>query len=383
MGAWSRLAGCDSSALKRIRHWQVLHRFHWHLESGKPQSDRAHIDRKVIRTRLCDLLGIEHPIIQAGMGPFAPASLAAAVSNAGGLGSIGTFGLDPIQLARPMDDVKGQFASIRELTDRPFAINFVVPYFEESAQQRAALFELGLSIKPKLVSFALGDAGDLVTRAHDAGALVMQQVTTVAQAEQAAANGVDVIVAQGTEAGGYGGNVATMVLVPQVVDAVRPIPVVAAGGIFDGRGLAAALVLGAAGVNVGTRFLASREATISDGYKQAILAAASQDAVKFDSLNDLLPSPGTKGYGTVLRSVRTPFIDELRAQRELARSDRERQMGILRTAIQAGNVHEVMPTAGQSAGGIHEVLPAAEIVHRMISEAESALAAAPEASRQR
>lgn len=329
----------------------------------------------MIRTALCALLGIEHPIIQAGMGPFAPASLAAAVSNAGGLGSLGTFGLDPIQLVRPADDLERQFASIRTLTDRPFAINFVVPYLDERADERVALFDLGLSIQPKVVSLALGDPGDWVERAHGAGALVMHQVTTVDQAKRAAERGVDLIVAQGSEAGGYGGSVATIVLVPQVVDAVRPIPVVAAGGIFDGRGLAAALVLGAAGVNVGTRFLASKEATIADGYKHAIIAAASQDAVKFDALNDLLPSPGTKGYGTVLRAIRTPFIDELMAHRELGRREGDRLRGILRTAILAGKVDEVMPTAGQSAGGIDEVLPAAEIVHRMVSEAEMALAA--------
>ncbi len=314
------------------------------------------------------------------MGPFAPASLAAAVSNAGGLGSIGTFGLDPIQLVRPADDLQRQFASIRDLTNRPFAVNYVVPYFDERVDERTALFELGMSIRPKLVSFALADPGDLVKRAHAAGALVMHQVTTVDQAEQAAARGVDVIVAQGGEAGGYGGSVATMVLVPQVVDAVRPIPVVAAGGIFDGRGLAAALVLGAVGINIGTRFLAAREATISDAYKQAIIAAASQDAVKFDALNDLLPSPGTKGYGTVLRSLRTAFIDELQAQHDLARRDAERFKGILRAAIAAGKVHEVMPTAGQTAGGIHEVLPASEIVQRMISEAEMVLALAAKPS---
>jgi nitronate monooxygenase/enoyl-[acyl-carrier protein] reductase II len=167
-----------------------------------------------------------------------------------------------------------------------------------------------------------------------------------------------------------------MVLVPQVVDAVRPIPVVAAGGIFDGRGLAAALVLGAVGVNVGTRFLASREAPISDGYKQAITAAASQDAVKFEAFNDILPSPGTKGYGTVVRALRTPFIEEWQAQRELARRDAERLKGIYVEAVQAGRVHEFMPTAGQTAGGIHEVLPASEIIRRMISEAETALARA-------
>lgn len=114
------------------------------------------------------------------MGPFAPASLAAAVSNAGGLGSLGTFGLDPIKLVRPADDLERQFASIRDITDRPFAINLVVPYFEEGGEERVALFNRGLSIQPKVVSFALGDPGDLVKRAHDAGALVMLQVTTVA-----------------------------------------------------------------------------------------------------------------------------------------------------------------------------------------------------------
>ena len=320
----------------------------------------------MIRTPLCELLGIEHPIIQAGMGAWTSASLAAEVSNAGGLGSISSF-------LRPAEDLSRQLASIRELTRRPFAVNHVVPDLDE----RPELFELGLTAQPKLVSLALADPGDLVRRAHGAGALVMHQVTTVEQAEQAAARGVDVIVAQGTEAGGFGGTVATMVLVPQVVDAVRPIPVVAAGGIYDGRGLAAALVLGAVGVNVGTRFLASREATIADGYKQAVVAAASQDAVKFDAFNDILPSPGTRGYGTAVRALRTPFIDEWQAQRELARRDAERLKEMFVAAVEAGRVHELMPTAGQTAGGIHEVLPATEIVRRMISEAEMALADAP------
>jgi enoyl-[acyl-carrier protein] reductase II len=328
----------------------------------------------MIRTTLCELLGIDHPIIQAGMGPFAPAALAAAVSNAGALGSIGTFGLDPIQLVRPADDLERQFATIRDLTDRPFAVNFVVPYFDERPSERAALFERALALAPKAVSFALADPSELVGRVHDAGSLAILQVTTVAQAEQGAEQGVDVIVAQGAEAGGYGGSISTMALVPQVVDAVRPVPVVAAGGIFDGRGLAAALVLGAVGVNVGTRFLASREATISTGYKDAIRAGKSEDAVKFEALNDLLPSPGTKGYGTTLRSLRTPFIDRLRANPDLARSEGSELVEALRSAIGGGKVHEVMPTAGQSAGGIREILTAAEIVSRMIDEAEAALA---------
>lgn len=329
----------------------------------------------MIGTALCELLGIDHPIIQAGMGPFTSANLAAAVSNGGGLGSIGTFALRRISL-EPAEYLTQQLASIRELTDRPFAVNCLVPDLDEHPE----LLDLALSARPNVVSFALGDPGNVVKRVHDAGALVMHQVTTVDQAEQAVAGGVDIIVAQGSEAGGYGGTVATMVLIPQVVDIVGPIPVVAAGAIFDGRGLAAALVLGAVGVNVGTRFLASREAAISDGYKQAILAAASQDAVKFDALNDLLPSPGTKGYGTVLRSIRTPFIDETQADREATRRDADRLREILRAAIEGGRVHEVMPTAGQSAGGIHEILPAAEIVQQMISEAEMALSGAPRPS---
>src|SRR5438067_8771011 len=129
----------------------------WARGRGGPCEPHQSEVHELIRTALCDLLGIEHPIIQAGMGPFAPASLAAAVSNAGGLGSIGTFGLDPIKLVRPADDLDRQFASISDLTDRPFAINYVVPYFEERVDARLALFNRGLSIEPRLVSFALGD----------------------------------------------------------------------------------------------------------------------------------------------------------------------------------------------------------------------------------
>ena len=157
---------------------------------------------------------------------------------------------------------------------------------------------LTLEFAPAVVSFALDDAGALIARVHDAGCRVMQQITTVQQAEDAAAHGADILVAQGGEAGGYGGVVATLALVPQVVDAVHPLPVVAAGGIADGRGLAAALVLGAAGVNLGTRFLASREAPVGDVWKKAIVASASEEWVQLDFLNVILPRPGTVGYGT-------------------------------------------------------------------------------------
>src|SRR5260221_4222994 len=143
----------------------------------------------------------------------------------------------------------------------------------------ADAFRHTLAARPAVISFALGDPGDLVQQAHDVGSKVMIQVTTVAQAIEAAERGADVIIAQGGEAGGYAGIVSTMALVPQVVDVVSHIPVVAAGGILYGRGIAAAFMLGAVGVNLGTRFLASKEAPIEDEWKAAIAAAHSEDAV--------------------------------------------------------------------------------------------------------
>jgi nitronate monooxygenase/enoyl-[acyl-carrier protein] reductase II len=205
----------------------------------------------------------------------------------------------------------------------------------------------------------------------------MLQVTTVAQAVQAAERGVDIIIAQGSEAGGYCGDVSTMALVPQVVDAVSPIPVVAAGGIFDGRGIAAALMLGAAGVNLGTRFIASMESPAPEEWKQAIAAAKSEDVVKADVLNDISPLPGTAGFGTVLRSIRTEFLDEWTTKREEARRDRDRLRAEIISTTQAGRPHATLLTAGQTVGGITEILGVAEIMHRLIAEAEAALTWGP------
>jgi len=172
------------------------------------------------------------------------------------------------------------------LTNRNFAINHIPQTLDADA------FRHTLRARPTVISFALDDPGDLIRQAHDVGSLVMLQVTTVGQAIQAAERGVDVIIAQGSEAGGYTGTISTMVL---VVDAVSPIPVVAAGGIYDGRGIAAAFMLGAVGVNIGTRFLASKEAPIDDDWKQAIIEAHSEDAVKAEVINDIIPVPGTVG----------------------------------------------------------------------------------------
>jgi nitronate monooxygenase/enoyl-[acyl-carrier protein] reductase II len=294
------------------------------------------------------------------MGALTSAELAAAVSNAGGLGSVGT-------LLRPVEDLPRQLAALRERTTRPFAVNHIVPALDEAA------FAHTLAARPPIISFALGDPGDLVQRAHDVGSLVLHQVHTVQQARQAAERGVDVLIAQGGEAGGYGGMVATFTLLPQVVDAVRPLPVVAAGGIADGRGVAAALMLGAVGVNMGTRFLASVEAPIPLGWKHRIVEAAGEEAIKVDVWNDILPVPGTVGYGTVIRALRTPFIDTWQHRRDDARREADRLRGEALAAVQQGRLHELLPIAGESAGLVRDIVPAGEIVQRLVAETRHAL----------
>jgi nitronate monooxygenase/enoyl-[acyl-carrier protein] reductase II len=314
----------------------------------------------MLKTSLCDLYGIEHPIILAPMGSATSAALAAAASNAGGLGSIGTFSRETAAI---LDDL----SQIRGLTDAPFNVNHVPQYVDEAA------FAETLRLQPAVISFSLGDPGEMVDMARAAGAKVMLQVTTVEQAEMGAERGVDVIIAQGSEAGGFGGMISTMVLVPQVVDAVAPIPVVAAGGIYDGRGLAAALMLGAVGVNMGTRFLASREAPISQPWQQGILAAKSQDAIKARAVHALEADPAYPGFETVLRSLRTPFLDHWNDRADEVAAQREQLTAQIDHLYEAGRGHEVVMTAGQSAGAIHEVAPVAEIIQRVVAEAEAVL----------
>jgi len=318
----------------------------------------------MLKTLLCDVFGIELPIMLAPMGTCTSAELAAAVSNAGGLGGIGT-------LFRATAAIKRDIDMVRTLTSRPFAINHIPQTLDDEA------FRYTLEARPAVISFTLADPGDeLVRQAHDAGARVMIQVTTVSQAVEAAERGADVISAQGSESGGYCGDVSTMALVPQVVDAVSPIPVVASGGIFDGRGIAAAMMLGASGVNLGTRFIASAEAPAPIEWKQAITAAQSEDAVKVEVLNDISPLPGTAGFRTALRSLRTTFLDEWSTKREQALRERDRLRALIVSTTQAARQHECLLTAGQTAGGINEILPVKEIMKRLVAETEAALSKA-------
>lgn len=324
----------------------------------------------MLRTRLCDVLGIELPVIGAPYGPYEQVDLAAAVSGAGALGSLGTA-------VRPLADLRRQWARMRELTDRPFAVNHTLRPLNEEA------FQATLDECPAAISFHLGVPEDLIKRAHDAGILWIQQVMDVRQAEQAVRAGADVIVAQGGEAGGQGGEVATMVLVPQVVDIAGATPVVAAGGIADGRGLAAALTLGAQGVAIGTRLLASSEMNIAEEWKNRIVAAEARDTVKLAHSDRFMPPfsrPDAYGFP---RSLRTPFIEE--AEEHPERVQPVEAGPRLVEAVLTGRGHEFLPFTGQSAALVHDILPAAEIVRRIAADAETILrrttaACAPDAA---
>jgi nitronate monooxygenase/enoyl-[acyl-carrier protein] reductase II len=281
----------------------------------------------MLRTPLLELLGIEHPIIQAGMGRFGSgAALAAAVSNAGAIGSIGAAKRSPEELRAELED-------LRTMTSRPFIVNFTKPWL----QLRPDCLDIALAAGPRAISVSQGLPGELVGRIHDAGVLVLTQVQTVDQARLAADEGADIIIAQGAEAGGlggFGGRIGGSVLVPQVADALAPLPVVAAGGITDGRGLAAALVLGAAGAYIGTRFLASVEASVGDDWKQRLVAAPSDADIRLDT-------PG-----------------------RAATSDGRR----------APEPSDETPSAGQGAGAIRSIETAAAIVAGLVRGAEEALA---------
>ncbi len=317
-----------------------------------------------IRTPLCDLLAIDHPIICAPFGPWDEVDLAAAVSEAGGLGSLGTA-------VMTLDGLKGQWRRVRELTKKPFAINHTRRPFDEAA------FEATLEFRPAVVSFHIGHPMGLVDRAHQAGALWIHQVGSVEQAKAALDSGVDVLIAQGGESGGNAANVATTVIVPQIVDVACDVPVVAAGGIADGRGLAAALALGAQGVNVGTRFLASTEMSIAQEWKDAIVKSRAEDAVKLTFSEFVMP-PYTEGaYDNMTpRSLRNAFIDKWNDRPEEAAAQADALRAELMDAIRSGRTHEYIPFTGQTAGLIDEILPAAEIIRRMVSEAEEQLSRA-------
>jgi len=308
-----------------------------------------------LTTPVCEVLGIEIPIVQAGMATYTSAELVAAVSNAGGLGIIGALG-------RNRDDLRDEIRRVRALTSKPFGVNHVVCLIDDEC------VELTLAQRVPVLSLSWGRAAELTARAHEAGIKVMHQVTTPEEAGATAAEGADVIVAQGTEGGGHvGSTMSTMALVPQTVDIVKPVPVLAAGGIADGRGLAAAIMLGAQGVLMGTRFLASIECHGRGHSKDALLNSLGSQTVASKFYDDV---SGILWPGSVVRAIRNPILDEwARRPEEWARVADE-----VRPALQSAVANGDFVLAGESVGLVHEILPAGELVKR-IAEAATALLA--------
>jgi len=315
----------------------------------------------MLRTRICALLGIEHPIVLGGMGGATSPELVAAVSTAGGLGVLGSTRQNPEELARDT-------AAIRAATTRPFGLNLLL------FMERPGQYEALLAARPKVISTAWAaieqDLGGYVARAHAVGALAMHMISTVAEAKAAARAGMDIIVAQGTEGGGHIGLMGTMPLVPMVVSAVAPIPVLAAGGVADGRGLAAALALGADGVLLGTRFLATDESPIAKGFKQAILDSDGHDTLVTD-IPDV--ASGNTWPGAYVRVRRNRFIEEWMGRDNELRRRRAEVNAQVRQAAQAGDPDRGAVMIGQTAGLIDRVEPAGDLVRQISRDAESIL----------
>ena len=324
-----------------------------------------------MRTAVCDKLGIAIPIVLAPMGGVVGPSLAAEVSNAGGLGTIPLWRAD-------VEALRGQVREVKSLTSKPFAVNLNLE-FPQGERLEACLEE-----HVPVISFFWGDPGELVSRAKAGGALVMQTVSTAKEAKMAVRNGVDVVVAQGWEAGGHvRGSVATMALVPVVVDAVAPTPVVAAGGIADGRGLAAALSLGASGVWIGTRFLASAEATIYPHYRERLLNASEGDTVHLENLFDITWPNAPH------RVLRNKTVNEWAAAGRPETGKRPGEGEVIAISKSIGEIVRYRPYtpsadtegdiegmslwAGQGVGLVNGIQPAAEIVSEIHTEASAIL----------
>lgn len=336
------------------------------------------------RTRICAELGIEHPILSVGFGSGARAELAAAVSNAGGLGVVGASG-------QPPDLLRSLVARTRELTDRPFGANLILHAMGDPERLPAIRERYEVLVKervPLLVYFE-GDPAPFVEDAHAAGLKVAIQVGSPEEARRAAAAGVDLVIAQGLEAGGHIAATASLfVNLPTIVDAVAPLPVLASGGIADGRGLAAALMLGAEGVSLGTRFVASDEAYVREEWKQRVVEAGADDAFYSEDLFDIgwpgVPHRALRGrtYEEWDAAGRPPSGERPREGEAIGTYDSPlhgaieipRYASFMMTPLFDGDVELGPLWAGESAALVDEVLPAGEIVRRIAAQADEALA---------
>jgi NAD(P)H-dependent flavin oxidoreductase YrpB (nitropropane dioxygenase family) len=348
-----------------------------------------------LRTPICDLFGVRHPIVQTGMGYVSGPRLTAATANAGGLGILAGATMGYAELAAAIEET-------RKLTAAPFGVNL-----RSDAPDARKRVELLISARVRVASFALAPRQDLIAMLKDAGVVVLPSVGARRHAEKVAAWGADALVVQGGEGGGHTGQVATTILLPQVVDAVG-IPVIAAGGFFDGRGLAAALAYGAAGIAMGTRFLLTSDSPVPRGVKDRYLAASVADMLVTDALDGvpqrLLRTPFTDqlaksgsswlaGAARLLRSVRsaagfrrltgTTWRAMMREGLAMYRAHDvpARQVllaantpALLRAAMVDGRTDFGVMATGQVAGLIDDLPSCAELIDRIVSQAEAVLA---------
>jgi enoyl-[acyl-carrier protein] reductase II len=313
-----------------------------------------------MRTRLTDLLDIELPVMLAGMGGVSYSDLVAAVSDAGG---IGTFGAAPMSTELLIEEM----ARVRTLTNKPFGVDLLTASPDSVARNVKAIIEGGA----RIYVAGLGVPREVIDELHKHNILVGSMCGKVRHAVAAVASGCDFVVAQGTEAGGHTGTVATMALVPQVVDAVgEKVPVVAAGGIFDGRGLAAALALGADGVWVGTRFIATNEAHTGQGFKEKMVEINEDDTVI------------SRAYtGKTCRVIRTEWTQQFEEHPENLKKFPEQVMAAMSAGVQqlGTGPEEVLDTnrafmaCGQAAGAVKSIVPARQIVEEFMDGCRKAI----------
>lgn len=303
----------------------------------------------MIKTELCDLLGIEYPIFQGGMAWAGTGKLAGAVSEAGGLGIIGAGNMPP-------DALREEIKKVREITDKPFGVNIML--LSPFAQQ---VKDVVIEEKVPVVTTGAGNPGPFMRELKRYGIKVIPVVASVALAKRLEREGADALVAEGLESGGHIGTITTMALIPQIVDAVD-IPVVAAGGIADGRGMVAALALGAKGIQMGTRFVASSEAEVHERYKNAIVKATDRSTVETG-----------RSTGHPVRVIKNKLAREfikLEAQGASPEELEKLGTGALRRAVVEGDVDMGSVMAGQISGLIKDIKPVRTIIEDIVKEAE-------------
>ena len=298
--------------------------------------------------RICEILNVKYPIIQGGMAWVADSNLAAAVSNAGGFGIIGTG-------SATADIVKKEIDNCRRLTDKPFGVNVML--MSPNADE---VIDLIIEEKPAGITTGAGNPAKYIDRLKEAGIKVIPVVPTVALAQRMEKLGADAVIAEGTEAGGHIGELTTMVLVPQVAEALS-IPVIAAGGVADGRGIAASFALGAEGVQIGTRFICSEECNIHQNYKDAVLKAKDRDAVVTG-----------RPTGHPVRTLKNKLAKKyLKMEKEGASPEELEKLGAgaLRLAVVEGDKDGGSFMAGQSAAMVREIKPCKNIVEEISKQA--------------